>query len=99
MKGIIPEAIRKRRRNLGTPVPLGLLVNLEKEIRAIFGSRKFRDRGYFNQPAVLDMYDRFCKEKMNLFEKIVYNDEFDVFWRILNLELWFEVFFDPQNEV
>jgi hypothetical protein len=96
VKGIIPEAIRKRRGKLGTPVPLGWLVDLEKEIRAIFGSRKFRDRGYFNQPAVLDVYDRFCNGKMNHFEKMFYTD---VFWRILNLELWFEVFFDPQNEV
>jgi asparagine synthase (glutamine-hydrolysing) len=96
VKGIIPEAVRKRRGKLGTPVPLGWLVDLEKEIRAIFGSRKFRDRGYFNQPAILGMYNRFCKGKMNRFEKMFYND---VFWRILNLELWFEVFFDPQNEV
>jgi asparagine synthase (glutamine-hydrolysing) len=99
MKGIIPEAIRKRRDKLGTPVPLEWLVNLEKEIRAIFESRKFRNRGYFNQPAILDMYDHFCKGKMNHFEKKMYADVFNVFWRILNLELWFEVFFDSQNEV
>lgn len=96
MKGIIPEAIRKRRAKMGTPVPLEWLVDLEKEIRATFGSKKFRDRGYFNQPAILDMYNRFCKGKMNRFEKKLY---YDVFWRILNLELWFQVFFDSQNEV
>jgi asparagine synthase (glutamine-hydrolysing) len=92
MKGIIPEAIRKRRKKLGTPIPLEKwLIDLEKEIKANFGSRKFRERGYFNQPAVLDMYDRFCRGKMNRFDKTLYAD---VFWRILNLELWFEVFFD-----
>lgn len=94
MKGIIPEAIGKRRGKLGTPVPLEKwLVDLEGEIRAVFGSERFRERGYFNQPVVLDMYDRFCKGKMNHREKTLY---VDVFWRILNLELWFEVFFDSQ---
>ena len=96
MKGILPEAIRKRRGKLGTPVPLEWLVHLEKEIREIFGSRKFRDRGYFNQQAVLGLYDRFCNGAMNRFEKMFYND---VIWRILNLELWFEVFFDQQSKV
>jgi asparagine synthase (glutamine-hydrolysing) len=96
MKGIVPEVIRKKRWKLGTPVPLAWLVNLEKEIKEVFGSKKFRDRGYFNQPAILDVYDRFCRGKMDRFEKRLFTD---VFWRILNVELWFEVFFDQQNEV
>lgn len=96
MKGIIPEAVRRKRWKLGTPIPLRWLVDLEKEIKAVFRSRKFRDRGYFNQQAVLSIYNRFCRGKMDRFEKMF---DVDVFWRILNLELWFEVFFDRQNEV
>jgi asparagine synthase (glutamine-hydrolysing) len=91
MKGIIPESIRKRRRKLGTPTPFDWLIDLEKEIKTLFESAKFRERGYFNQQAILKMYDRYCTGKMNNFEKNVYAA---VFWRALNLELWFESFFD-----
>ncbi|MBN1245157.1 asparagine synthase (glutamine-hydrolyzing) [Candidatus Bathyarchaeota archaeon] len=94
MKGIIPEAIRKRRGKLGTPVPMEWLVYLEKEIREIFESKEFCGRGYFNQQAVLRMYDRFCNGSVKRFDRMFYND---LIWRILNLELWFEVFFDQQN--
>ena len=92
MKEIVPEAIRKRRKKLGTPVPLeSWLITLKKEIRAVFESRNFRERGYFNQVAVLDKYDRFCSGKMNSYEKNLYAN---VFWRILNVEIWLEGFFD-----
>ncbi len=54
-------------------------------------SREFRDRGYFDAGVVLETYDRYCDDEMNRFEKEFYGD---VLWRIVNLELWFEVFFD-----
>ena len=91
MKGIIPEAIRKRRRKLGTPTPFDWLKDLEQEIKRLFRSQKFRDRGWFNQPAILERYDCYCQGKMSNFEKNVYAA---VFWRALNLELWSEIFFD-----
>ena len=69
---------------------------LRRNIRELFESSKFRERGYFNQPAILDAYDRFCEGKMDRFTSARYTA---VFWRILNLELWLETFFDSENEI
>jgi asparagine synthase (glutamine-hydrolysing) len=97
MKGIIPEAVRKNRKKFGTPIPLERWIReLRGNIRKIFESSKFRERGYFNQPAILDAYDRFCEGKMNRFSSARYAE---LFWRILNLELWLEMFFDSKNEI
>jgi asparagine synthase (glutamine-hydrolysing) len=97
MKGAVPEAVRMARKHYGTPVPLQRwLKQLYPNIKEIFTSRKFRERGYFNQAAILEAYDRFCEGKMDRFATAWYAF---VFWRILNLELWLEAFFDPQNKI
>jgi asparagine synthase (glutamine-hydrolysing) len=91
MKGFIPESVR-RRKKFGTPIPLERwMKDLREEIREVFNSSKFRKRGYFNQPAVLEAFDRYCDGKLSRIERQSYAD---VFWRILNLELWLETFFD-----
>lgn len=96
MKDMIPEPVRKRRGKLGTPIPLeNWLVSLKREVREIFESRQFRERGYFNQQAILDTYDRFCDHKIGRSKRAFYAD---VFWRILNLEIWFRIFFDPPRK-
>jgi asparagine synthase (glutamine-hydrolysing) len=92
MKGVIPEAVRKSRKHFGTPVPLERWMRqLRQNIRELFESSKFRERGYFNQPAILDAYNRFCEGKMDRFTSAFYAE---AFWRILNLELWLKTFFD-----
>jgi len=97
MKGIIPEAVRKSRKHFGTPVPLERWMRqLRRNIRELFESSKFGERGYFNQPAILDAYDRFCEGKMDRFTSAFYAE---AFWRILNLELWLETFFDSESEI
>jgi len=97
MKGIIPEAVRKTRKKFGAPIPLECWMReLRGNIRKIFESSKFRERGYFNQPAILDAYDRFCEGKLDRFSSARYAE---VFWRILNLELWLETFFDSKSEI
>ncbi len=89
VKGVIPESAR-RRMKLGTPVPLETwLKKFRSEITQMIKSQKFKDRGYFNVQAVWDVYERYCNNKMNRFEKKFYED---VLWRIINLELWFEAF-------
>jgi asparagine synthase (glutamine-hydrolysing) len=91
IRGVIPESIRKRKKR-GTPVPLENWLNkFRSEIIQMIESKKFKDRGYFNAEAVWDVYDRYCNNKMNRFEKQFYGD---VLWRIINLELWLETFFD-----
>jgi asparagine synthase (glutamine-hydrolysing) len=97
MKSVIPDAVRKSRKHFGTPVPLERWMRqLRPNIRELFESSKFRQRGYFNQPAILDAYDRFCEGKMDRFTSAYYAE---AFWRILNLELWLETFFDPESEI
>ena len=91
MKGFIPESVR-RRKKLGTPIPLERwMKDLREEIREVFNSSKFRERGYFNQPAILEAFDRYCEGKLSRIGRQSYAD---MFWRILNLELWLETFFD-----
>jgi asparagine synthase (glutamine-hydrolysing) len=91
VKGLIPESVRKRKK-FGTPIPLDhWLKDLHQEINQIFGSSRFRERGYFNQAKILDIYDRYCKGKLSPFERKFYAD---MIWRVLNLELWLETFFD-----
>jgi asparagine synthase (glutamine-hydrolysing) len=95
VKGFIPEAVR-RRKKLGTPIPLERwMQDLREKIREVFNSSKFRERGYFNQAAILHMYDRYCDGRLSRLSRHFYAD---VFWRILNLELWLETFFDSESE-
>jgi asparagine synthase (glutamine-hydrolysing) len=90
-KGLIPESVRKRKK-LGTPVPIeSWMKSLHTEISSVFGSSKFQQRRYFNQKAILDIYERYCEGKLSRLEKHCY---VEVLWRILNVELWLEAFFD-----
>jgi asparagine synthase (glutamine-hydrolysing) len=91
VKGLIPESTR-RRKKMGTPIPIAnWLKDYKKEIMEIFKSKKFIKRGYFNHSALIDVFNRYCNGKMNRFEQYFYGD---VIWRILNVELWLETFFD-----
>ena len=95
MKGFIPEAVR-RRKKFGTPIPLERwMQDLRGEIREVFNSSKFRERGYFNQAAVLDVFDRYCDGRLSRLDREFYAD---VLWRIFNLELWLETFFDSESK-
>jgi asparagine synthase (glutamine-hydrolysing) len=88
-KNLIPESIRKRKKR-GTPIPFERwMKDLQNEIRDVFKSKEFRERGYFNQNAVLDLYDRYCKSKLTRQQRNLYGD---IIWRILNVELWFRAF-------
>jgi asparagine synthase (glutamine-hydrolysing) len=93
VKGVIPESAR-RRKKMGTPIPLeSWLKEFRKEIIEIFKSRRFMERGYFNYSALIDVYNRYCNGKMNRFERDFYGD---ILWRVLNVELWLETFFDSE---
>ncbi|MFB0523507.1 MAG: asparagine synthase (glutamine-hydrolyzing) [Candidatus Bathyarchaeia archaeon] len=97
MKGFVPEAVRRKRRKSGTPIPQQhWMRELEGKIREIFESSKFRKRGYYNQPVVLEVFGRYCRGRLSRLEREYYTD---VLWRILNLELWLEMFFDPESEI
>jgi asparagine synthase (glutamine-hydrolysing) len=94
VKEAVPESAI-RRRKMGTPVPADdWLKKFGPEITQMIKSRRFVNRGYFNAGVVQNLYERYCKDKMNQYEKRIFRD---ALWRIINLELWFEVFFDRQN--
>ena len=94
MKGVIPETIRRKRKKFGTPIPQQRWMReLRGNIRKLFESDRFRERGYFNQPAILDVFDRYCEGRLSRIERQYYSN---VLWRILNLELWLETFFDQE---
>jgi asparagine synthase (glutamine-hydrolysing) len=88
MKGVLPEKIRKRRSKIGFATPeVQWFMELKDKIRGVLSSKRFGNRKYFNQEEVLRLFDEFCEGKLD-------DDYTRVFWRILNLEIWFEVFFD-----
>lgn len=92
MKGLIPEAVRRKRKKFGTPIPQQRWMReLRRNIRKLFESNKFREREYFNQPAILEVFNRYCEGRLSRIERQYYTN---VLWRILNLELWLENFFD-----
>jgi asparagine synthase (glutamine-hydrolysing) len=91
MKGLIPEVVRRKRKKFGTPIPQQRWMRqLRRDIRKLLESDKFRERGYFNQPAILHVFDDYCEGRLNRIERQHYTN---VLWRILNLELWLETFF------
>jgi len=86
-KGVLPEKIRLRRSKIGFATPeTKWLRKLEPEIKKIFNSNKFKNRGYFNQKEIRNKFEKFCKGDLDTYS--------DLFWRILNLELWLEMYFD-----
>jgi len=95
LKGSIPELVRKNRKKSGTPIPQQRwMTELKEEIRGMLESDKFRRRGYFNQPVVLNIFDRYCSGKLSRLEREYYAN---LLWRILNIELWLEIFFDAEG--
>jgi len=86
MKNTLPEKIRKRRSKIGfaTPEEIWFKENKEK-ILEIFNSESFKKRNYFNQKEIIKKFNEFCNGK--------YYDP-NIFWKILNLEIWMRVFID-----
>jgi asparagine synthase (glutamine-hydrolysing) len=90
MRSILPENVRERRNKIGFLTPEELwLRELRKQMRTVFASSEFGKRKYFNQQEILGKFDEFCQKGSRHFAEI--------FWRILNLEIWFRVFIDEPN--
>jgi asparagine synthase (glutamine-hydrolysing) len=97
VKGIVPETIRKKRKKSGTPIPQQRwMKDLYENIMETFHASKFQSKEYFNQPAVLNLFSRYCLGKLNRIERECYAN---LLWRIINLELWFEIFFDSESKI
>jgi len=88
-KGVLPEKIRLRRSKIGFATPeVDWLKQLEPEFMKIFSSERFKNRKYFDQKEVLRIYKKFCQGRLNT------RSDSEMFWRIVNLELWLEMFID-----
>ena len=90
MKGIIPENIRNNRKKSATPIPFKNWINeLRPNIIKLFKSNQFKENGYINQEATLDIFNRYCEGTLSKVERLYYPG---LIWRIINLGLWFKIF-------
>jgi asparagine synthase (glutamine-hydrolysing) len=83
----LPDEIRWRRDKLGYPTPFGNWLGkyLAEEVRDLFASRKFRERGWYDCAAVDALLaDQLAGRK----------DEAWALYRILSLEFWARAFLD-----
>jgi len=88
--GFLPVEINKRRQKIGFTTPeQDWLRKLKKEIFAIFLSKSFSDRKYFNRKEILVAWQEYLDGKRT---------DSMVFWRLINLEIWFRIFFDRPSE-
>ncbi len=89
MKDILPEKVRKRRSKLGFPTPQEAWFREHKDkILEIFDSESFKGRKYFNQDVIIKKFNEFCNGK---------SYDSNIFWKIINLEIWFRVFIDKND--
>ena len=90
MEGIIPEAIRKKRKKAATPIPFqNWLKTLRPNIRELFNSKKIQEQGYFNTDTILKIIDLYCDGKLSTVERLYYAG---TLWRCINLALWLDIF-------
>ena len=91
MKGLLPEKIRARRNKIGFTTPQSEWFNsIHKDLEQILTSDKFAHRKYFDQMEVMREFKLDEKNKSSFSSM--------AFWRIINLELWLQEFFDEKVE-
>ncbi len=87
MKGLLPDMIVNRRNKIGFTTPEHeWFMRMKNRIYSIFLSESFAKRPYFDQTATLSAFRQFIEGK---------NDDTLLFWRLLNVEMWLRIFFDP----
>jgi asparagine synthase (glutamine-hydrolysing) len=89
VKSLLPEKISQRRNKIGFTTPEHeWFLRMKNRIYGMFLTESFANRPYFNQAAVLKAFQLFIEGK---------TDDSMLFWRILNVELWLQVFFDEKK--
>jgi asparagine synthase (glutamine-hydrolysing) len=90
LKGEIHEKIRLRRSKLGFPTPESKwLKTLSSLITKIFNSDKTKAGKYLDYKKITKEFNKFVEGDLSE----VYSD---IFWRILNLEMWLQIFFQKK---
>ncbi len=89
IKDLLPEKIVNRRNKIGFTTPeYEWFMRMKNKIYQIFLSESFTKRKYFNQQEIIKAFQLFIEGK---------TDDTMLFWRLLNLELWLRIFFDPPS--
>ena len=93
-RDVLPESINRRRNKIGFTTPQGeWFMRLKNHFYGIFLSESFANRPYFNQTEVLNAFEGWIKGTNGV--------DSMTFWRLLNLELWLQEYFDdktPESE-
>ena len=92
-RGVLPESINRRRNKIGFTTPQSeWFMRLKNHFYSIFLSESFANRPYFDQTEVLHAFEGWIKGSNNA--------DTMMFWRLLNLELWLQEYFDeaPQED-
>ncbi|TQM64076.1 asparagine synthase-related protein [Humibacillus xanthopallidus] len=90
MQGRVPESVRRRRDKVGATTPQGeWFMRLKNHIYGVFLSESFAERPYVDQSAVLHAFEGWIKGTNSIDSMTV--------WRMLNLELWLQEFFDEHD--
>ena len=90
MRGRVPESVRRRRDKIGATTPQGeWFMRLKNHIYGVFLSESFAGRRYIDQSAVLHAFEGWIKGTNSIDSMTV--------WRMLNLELWLQEFFDEHD--
>ena len=87
LKGILPEKIRKRQDKIGfaTPEEIWMKAELGREMKKVFVSASFNQRGYFQPGKTTEMFEKYLSGQVK---------NHQLFWRLYCLEMWFRVFID-----
>lgn len=87
---LLPEMISKRRNKIGFTTPEAEWFKLMKErIYQIFMSNSFAERPYWNREAVLTAFEEYLNDRNSA--------DTMMFWRLINVELWFREFIDTND--
>jgi asparagine synthase (glutamine-hydrolysing) len=90
MRGLLPDSVVDRRDKVGSTTPQGeWFMRLKNHIYGEFLSESFANRPYFDQSAVLHAFEGWIKGTNSIDSMTV--------WRMLNLELWLQEFFDEHD--
>ncbi len=88
-KDILPPLIRERRNKIGFTTPENeWFMKMKNRVYLIFSGDRFGKRKYFNQANVLQAFQRFINGEVS---------DSMVFWRMLNLEIWLQMYFDKKT--
>lgn len=90
LKGILPEKVRNRQDKIGfaTPEEIWMKEALGEDMQRVFSSDKFESRGYFQKGKTAEMFGKYLKGEIK---------NYQLFWRLYNLEKWFRIFIDTST--